>query len=81
MKYCHPQDAFIREDEREMTKGEKLLYSCDGDLLFAFPGPGEWTDEQIMIALDFANQAFERGVIFGRSEKAYEMRKALGMAS
>jgi len=79
VKYCHPTDAKIIEDEREFTKGEKLLYNCDGDILFAFPGPGEWADEQIMMALDFANEAFAAGVRYGRTEKAYEVRKALGM--
>jgi hypothetical protein len=79
VKYCHPKDAKIVEDERENTKGEKLLYSCDGDLLFAFPN--DWTDEQVMKALDFANEAFGVGRRLGRLDKAYEIRKALGMTA
>jgi hypothetical protein len=79
MKYCHPQDAKIVDDVRDNTKGEKLLYNCDGDLLFAFPN--DWTEEHVMKALDFANEAFERGNRYGRSDKAYELRKALGMTS
>jgi len=79
MKFCHPQDAIVEDDDREMTKGEKLLRDCDRDILFAFPS--EWTTDQVMKALDFANEAFEKGIRYGRSDKAYEVRKALGMSS
>ena len=79
VKFCHPKDAVIRDDDREHTEGEKLLCDCDGDVLFAFPSG--WTEEQIMKALDFANDAFEKGIQYGRSDKAYEVRKALGIHS
>lgn len=79
MKYCHPNDAAIENDKRENTAGERLLYNSDEDLLFAFPP--DWTDDQVMKALDFANEAFEKGIRYGRSEVAFEIRKALGMTS
>lgn len=77
MKYCHPGDAFI-ERKKDGPAGDTCeLYDCDGNKLFAFAP--EWTDAQIMKALDFANVAFSAGVRYGRSDKAYEVRKALGM--
>jgi len=77
MKYCHEKDARIVNDEREFTQGERLLYSCDGDLLFAFPT--DWTDIQVMTALDFSNQAFDKGYRYGRITLASEVRRLLGM--
>lgn len=80
MKLCDRKDAAIIADEREETKGDKMLYDCDGYLLFVFPLAEGWEDEQMILrALDFANEAFERGVRVGRSDKAFEIRKALGM--
>jgi hypothetical protein len=49
------------------------------NILFAFPS--DWTSDQVMKALDFANEAFERGIRYGRSDKAYEVRRALGISS
>lgn len=80
MKLCSRNDAAIVPDEREMTKGDKMLYDCE-NLLFAFPLAENWTDDQIMRALDFANETFERGMRFGRSDKAAEIRKAIGISS
>lgn len=77
MKLCHQQDAEIINDDREMTKGERMLYDCDGALLFVFPS--DWSDDQVMKALDFANDAFEKGRIYGRAEKGTEIRRALGI--
>jgi len=40
------------------------LYNQHGDYLYSFPG--NFTDDQIMKALDFANFSFTRGVALGR---------------
>ena len=77
MKYCDRNDAIIRVDDREGSKGGSLLYDCDGEMLFAFPEG--WTDEQVLRALDFANLAYERGEKAGQTNKSYEIRRALGI--
>lgn len=69
---CHVNDLVI---DREQVKGEVRLYDCDGEYLFALPGSME--DAEIRKALMFANWAFARGVRFGMSKKASEIRAML----
>jgi hypothetical protein len=71
-QYCARVDASIKRCERGC-----VLYDGNGDELFLFPL--FWTDDLIMKALDFANQAFSRGVEVGRVKKLYEIRGALGI--
>ncbi|MDD5305573.1 MAG: hypothetical protein PHS14_20940 [Elusimicrobia bacterium] len=78
MKYCHPVDAWIDREVLDLPEIARLR-NTEGDKLFDFPAA--WTNDQIMIALDFANKAFERGLALGRADKAFEIRKALGMDS
>lgn len=73
MKYCSKDDAHISKDDQ----GDKTLYNCDGDVLYRFDS--SWADLQIWRALDFANEAYERGRLVGASMARHDMRKALGM--
>lgn len=74
-KLLWPQDAYI---ERSDNLGRvAVLWDSEGDRCWSFPI--EWSDEQIMAALAFANHAYSAGVKFGSAQKSSEIRKALGV--
>lgn len=74
--FFDPADCSI---ERNLPGYEKqaVLMSCDGDYLLVVPST--WTDDQILTALCFANYTHRIGFNKGMIQKAYEIRKALGV--
>jgi hypothetical protein len=69
--YCPTDEVTI---VRESTRAN--LYDAE---IYLGSFPGEWSDEQIKMALDFANLAYDCGVKSGERAKATEIRQALGM--
>ena len=49
--------------DRESLMGSALLLSDSGDVLAKFDAL--WSDDQIRVALDFANEAHSRGFLAG----------------
>jgi hypothetical protein len=70
-EYLCPVDAWIDRTPLGCT-GIAQLRDNDGSIYFYFPE--DWTDDQIMKALAFANKAYEVGVRAGKREKARQMR-------
>lgn len=79
---AHIEDCeIIRPDSEweDMARpGLARLCSSDDDYCY-FSFPESWTDDQIKIALDFANIAHDVGYKSGKSAKAREIREALGL--
>lgn len=76
-KLIHDADLNIVRDDPDRP-GVAVLYDCDGEIYFQFPMV--WSDDAIMTAVRFANQAYDRGVAAGRYSKAWEVKKALDSA-
>jgi len=74
MPYAHKEDCFIDRADRP---GKAILLNEEGTRLATFET--DMTDAQIMSALDFANDAWARGVKFGNEQKAGEIRAVLGV--
>lgn len=76
--YLSLVDAII-EDQGEPSPGfrSKLLLDPEGNLIWRFPG--DWTENQIRIALEFANHTFGIGHARGWASALREVRKALGI--
>lgn len=72
----HPEDAVIERDEKREVV---MLFDSDGNTYREFPI--EWTDEQVKQALLFANYAYAQGWDAGASDKAREIRNALGVGN
>jgi hypothetical protein len=77
-KYRHKEDCHV---ERAEKKGCPVaeLYDCEGEKVWDFPG--SFTDEQIMVALAFANHTFKAGINIGVERKAEEIRRVLGVTA
>lgn len=75
--YCHPGDLHTEWDQDDPRR--LALFDCDGNFLWLTPVG--WTEEMARSALDFANRAYETGFRMGEHNKAYEIRKALGVGS
>jgi len=65
-KYAYEEDCYIERD-LESHPGQAVLMTCDGDILLSVPQ--EWTDHQIIVALRFANKAYDCGHAAGQNKK------------
>ena len=72
--YEHPDDCEVQRNQTDYPD-RAVLINCDGDVIFNVPE--NWTDEQIISALRFANTTHHKGYEIGRMEKAQEIRKAI----
>lgn len=70
--YAHREDCSI---DRTTESTSALLRNSEGDVLQRFHP--SWSDEQIFLALSFANRAYASGVAVGKWQKANEIKKAL----
>lgn len=75
-KYCYKEDCHIERGER-MGEPVARLFDEEGDQKWTFPG--DFTDEHIHDAIEFANKAYALGVEIGKERKAAEMRAVLGV--
>ena len=75
--YRDPSDCWIRRDDPERPD-RAVLMDCDGYVVHDFPA--DWTDDQVMAALAFANKAYQVGYECGGSMKARDIRRALEVA-
>jgi hypothetical protein len=73
-EYLCPVDAWI---DRDVIGRPDIAQLRDNDGGICFDFPKDWTDEQIMKALAFANKTYEVGVRMGKREKARQMRLIL----
>lgn len=71
-KFLDESDAII--DRPPEGRPIVNLFDEDG---FVFSFPGDWTDEQVKVALRFANHSYDRGIRVGNRRKAQEIRAAL----
>lgn len=62
----------------DYSKGSAVLLDEEGEVLWCFPW--EWSDDQVWLALDFANRAYDSGFSSGKFLQQFEIRKALGCA-
>jgi hypothetical protein len=58
-------------------EGVVAVVDCDGDVVFSVSN--QWTDEQILIAFNIANKSYSEGFKAGENNKAYEIKKVLGI--
>jgi hypothetical protein len=73
-KYRYKEDCHVERTENN-TGQVAELYDSEGDMVWSFPA--NFTDEQIMDALEFANHAYKFGVGIGYERKAEEIRRIL----
>lgn len=58
-QYCHPGGCSIERVDAKGSAGPYTrIYDSEGEVLFDFPGI--WSDNEVMCALDFANQAYAK---------------------
>ena len=69
--FVHKDDAFIQEESNTKV----LRDNEEGTRLYTFPI--SWTDEQIFIALEFANLTYSKGILYGKKLKAEEIRSVI----
>lgn len=72
--FIHAEDCDIERDSLHPTRSADLV-DREGGCIYHFNE--NWSDDQIWMALDFANQLYEKGRKIGRAEKAREIRSAL----
>jgi hypothetical protein len=72
---CHPEDSFI---DRPLNNNAQL---CDEEGMLLASFPSRWSDEDILIALEFANRAYAQGVEAGQKAKAAEVRSVLNIGA
>lgn len=77
-KYRYKEDCRVERTEN-VTGQVAELYDSEGDKVWTFPAA--FTDEQIMVALEFANHAYKFGIGIGAERKAEEIRRVLGVAA
>ena len=75
--YLHKEDATLGRRMEGNTPEYVELYDCDGNKLYTFPGA--MTNEQIMVAIDFANKIYSIGVETGKKQKLCQIQSALGI--
>lgn len=73
MPLCAKEDVFIDRSQKHR------VVLMDNDGAFSRPFPSSWSDENILLALEFANQAYEIGRAVGVWEAQTAMRTALGI--
>ncbi|MDA8093682.1 MAG: hypothetical protein M0T84_07165 [Betaproteobacteria bacterium] len=59
-------------------QGSIVAYDADGEIIERFDG--DWTDEMVFKAIEFANRAHDIGFHRGEAAKAHAIRAALGCA-
>lgn len=74
-KYLHPEDCHIERTDNGFGKQIAVLRDDDGTHVTKFPDV--WTDEQIMLALAFANSFYAKGIEQGKARKAAEIKACL----
>lgn len=75
-KFLNESDAII--DRPAGGRPVVNLFDKDG---FVFRFPADWTDDQVKVALRFANQGYARGIQIGKRRKALELRTCLEIAA
>lgn len=75
-KYRYREDCLIERNDVRWP-ASAVLFDCDGNRVHRFDE--DWTDDQIWAALEFANSAYAHGLTVGAVNKAYEIRKVLGV--
>lgn len=76
MPFFDFNDAVINRDHEEFYDSV-VLEDPTGDVKYVFDS--DWTDEQVMMALDFANDAYELGQIHGKLQLKRGIRNLLEM--
>lgn len=75
--FLHEQDSFV--DRVDNGFGTEVAKLCDEEGACVFTFPVAWSDEQIRLALQFANKTYQLGVERGQGRKAAEIRACLGI--
>lgn len=73
--YLHPADAHIERKDNGFGKQVAVLRDEEGVRIMEFPAV--LTDEQIMLALSFANHLYAKGIEAGKARKAAEIKACL----
>ena len=79
--YLHPSDGYLHPDDAYIDRqvdgaiNRAVLRDEEGNEVHIFPK--DWTDEQIKLALLFANKLYAKGVERGKYLKAYEIRQVI----
>lgn len=68
-KFLDEADAIIKRP----TEGRSIVNIFDEDG-FVFSFPAGWTDDQVKVALRFANYGYDRGIKVGKRRKAQEIQ-------
>lgn len=74
--YLNKNDAVIERDDKDYPNSA-VLYDEEWNFLFRFND--EWTDEQILTALDFANKAHAHGYNRGKADTQNTIKLAIGL--
>ena len=74
--YRHKDDCNIDRDHPEYP-ASAVLMDCDGEIVCRFDE--DWTNDQIWMALAFANRAYDIGFHIGGNVKASEIRRVIGL--
>ena len=72
----YKEDCSILRDIPDQPQMAAII-DCDGEYIQFFPA--SWTDNQIWLALNFANSAHKRGVALGEYQKTREVCSVLGI--
>lgn len=75
-KYVHQSDCEIERDHADYPASAALL-DFEGEVVYRFDE--DWSDDQIWMALAFANKLYDAGVKIGKEDKAREIKRALGI--
>lgn len=76
--YLHHLDIRIDRDNKRYP-ASAVVFNADGDFIFRFDK--DWSDDQIKVAVDFANTAYAKGVATGAASKLREIQSALGVGA
>lgn len=71
------RNAVIEHDN--FLGGQKRPVLCDKKDNEIWTFPSGWSNEQIMVALEFANHAYDKGVNEGMRRKQEQIKKVLGV--
>lgn len=66
-------------DHDNFFGGQKRPVLCDNKDREIWMFPSDWSSEQIMVALEFANNAYDKGVTEGMRRKQEQIKKVLGV--
>lgn len=76
MPFIDPNDVVINRYHEEFYDSA-VLEDPTGDVKYVFDS--DWTDEQIMMAVDFANDTYELGQRHGKLQLKRDIRNLLAM--